>query len=263
MIDPLQLTLHACGASLCGLAAYGTFVPHSQLWGRVITRGPAGQPPAVALTFDDGPTDGPTDAVLDILGEAGAPAAFFVVGRNCRQSPRLLRRMHAEGHLVANHTHDHHHAGVFRAQWYWDRQLRDADAAIADVIGLRPALFRPPMGIKQFHTMRAARKRGQTVVGWTLRARDGVATTAADILARLRLAAAGDILLLHDGIEPNAPRRDPRPTIEALPAVLAALRGNGLAVRRLDAFLGMEAYQRPYDSVRKGISNSPERAADA
>ena len=259
MIDPWHLTAHTCGVALCGVAAYGTFVPHSQFWGRVITRGPAGGPPAVALTFDDGPTDGPTDHVLDILGEAEVRAAFFVVGRNGRRSPRLLRRMHAEGHLVANHTHDHAHTGVFRAQWYWDRQLREADAAIADVIGLRPALFRPPMGIKQFHTMRAARKRGQAVVGWTRKARDGVATTAAQMLARFEPAAAGEILLLHDGIEPNAPNRDPRPTIDALPELITRLRGEGLAMRRLDEFLGIEGYQRSVQSPEGAADKSPRR----
>ena len=258
MIEPWHIALHACGAAAAAAAAYGTFVPHSQYWGRVVTRGPAGGPPAVALTFDDGPTDGPTDAVLDVLAAADVRAAFFVVGQNCRRVPRLLRRIHAEGHLLANHTHDHAHTGWFRGQWYWDRQLREADAAVADAVGLRPALFRPPMGIKQLHTMRAARKRGQTVVGWTRRAWDGSATTAGEILARLAPAAAGEILLLHDGIEPSAPNRDPRPTLEALPELIRRLKGKGLAMRRLDDFLGIEGYHQPVQNPEP--LRSPEGA---
>jgi peptidoglycan/xylan/chitin deacetylase (PgdA/CDA1 family) len=34
----------------------------------------------VTVTFDNGPTPGVTDAVLDVLADRGVPATFFVVG---------------------------------------------------------------------------------------------------------------------------------------------------------------------------------------
>ena len=34
----------------------------------------------VALTFDDGPTAGITDKVLDVLKENGVVASFFLIG---------------------------------------------------------------------------------------------------------------------------------------------------------------------------------------
>src|SRR4051812_47783888 len=164
-----------------GVLAFGTFVPQSRLWGRVVSRaGPVaadGRPAGVALTFDDGPTPGGTDRVLDVLRAEGVPAAFFVVGRNVDRWPDLARRMDAEGHVVANHTYDHSHYGICRAQWYWDRQVREADAAIERAIGRRPAMFRPPMGFKTGHVTRAARKRGLATVTWSRRAVDGVPTT--------------------------------------------------------------------------------------
>lgn len=246
MIDPILLATAAGGAALGGVMIYGTFVPQSQFWGRVICTGPATDPPAIALTFDDGPTPGPTEQVLDILGTAGVKAAFFVIGVNCRRAPALLRRIHAEGHLIGNHTFDHSHTGSYGMQPYWDRQLRQTDDAIADAIGLRPAMFRPPMGIKTFHTMRAAKKLGQQVIGWTRKARDGVATTPAAILARLQeKTSPGDILLLHDGIEPNALHRDPQPTLQALPVLIDRLTQRGLTMQRLDAVLQLPAYQQP------------------
>lgn len=241
MIDP-WLIFHAAGISASGLLAYGTFTPSSQLWGRVIVRGSATERPAVALTFDDGPTAGPTERVLDLLRESGVPAAFFVVGRNCRRWPGLVRRMHDEGHVVANHTWDHSHAGWMGLRTYWDDQLRRTSDEVAQIIGRRPALFRPPMGIKTAFTLRAARRAGCRTVGWTRRARDGVSTTPAAILARFGAAAAGDILLLHDGVEPNSPGRDPEPTIAALPTLIGELRGLGLELARLDKLLGVGAY---------------------
>src|SRR5687767_8340793 len=109
MTDPLLNASIAGVTALTGAAAYGTFVPQSQFWGRVICSGPKSAPPAVALTFDDGPTPGPTERVLEILADAGVAAAFFVIGVNCRRSPALLRQIHDAGHLVGNHTFDHSH----------------------------------------------------------------------------------------------------------------------------------------------------------
>jgi peptidoglycan/xylan/chitin deacetylase (PgdA/CDA1 family) len=248
MLDPFWHTLHAVGFSTCAVLAYGTFVPSSQLWGRTILRAPpaaeAGGSPSVALTFDDGPTDGPTDRVLDLLGGAGVKAAFFVIGQNCRRCPRLLRRIHDEGHLVANHTWDHSHASWRGLRRYWDDQLTRTGDAIAEVVGRRPAIFRPPMGIKTAFTLAAARAAGCATVGWTRRARDGGPTTATAILGRLLgRATAGDILLLHDGAEPNRPDRDPEPTLAALPALLDGLKARGLGAARLDELLGLPGYQ--------------------
>lgn len=246
MLDPFWPTFHAVGMTTAAVLAYGTFVPSSQMWGRTILRGPTGPrvARAVALTFDDGPTDGPTDRVLDLLGEAGVRAAFFVIGRNCERWPALVRRMHAEGHLVANHTWDHSHAGWCGGPRYWDEQVRRTSDAIADLVGRQPAMFRPPMGIKTRFTLAAAARHGCATVGWTRRARDGGATTREAILQRVRdRATAGDILLMHDGVEPDHPGRDPGPTLAALPELLMGLRERGLETARLDDLLGVPGYR--------------------
>ena len=45
-------------------------------------------PKHVALTFDDGPTLGITDAILDILKKNNVPATFFVIGKKIEINPR-------------------------------------------------------------------------------------------------------------------------------------------------------------------------------
>lgn len=240
-------TVAGASAAL-GVLAYGTFAPRSRLWGRILSRAADasadGRPAGVALTFDDGPTPGGTDRVLDVLRAEGVPAAFFVVGRNVDRWPDLVRRMDAEGHVVGNHTYDHSHYGICRAQWYWDREVVKGDAAIERAIGRRPAMFRPPMGFKTGHVTLAARKRGLATVTWSRRAVDGVPTTPGRILDRLAASTGpGDVVLLHDGIEPHARRRDPSATAGALPPLIAALRGRGLVLERLDRLLGLPAYQ--------------------
>src|SRR5262245_26379183 len=61
----------------------------------------------VALTFDDGPTPTRTPRLLDILREKNVRATFFVIGRRVEESPEIVRRAQAEGHLIATHTWSH------------------------------------------------------------------------------------------------------------------------------------------------------------
>ena len=235
----------AVAVAWAGVVAHGTFSPAATLWGPVVSRSRERARPHVALTFDDGPTPGSTERVLDSLGAAGVRAAFFVVGRNAERWPRLVERMHAEGHVVGNHTWDHSHYGIFRRDEYWRRQVERTDRLIEQLIGHRPALFRPPMGLKTWHVTNAARWAGHAVVTWNRRAMDGYATSAEQIVGRLLPPSrAGDIVLLHDGLEPNARRRDTRATEAAVTPLVEGLRKKGLEPRRLDEMLGIRAYHR-------------------
>jgi peptidoglycan-N-acetylglucosamine deacetylase len=63
----------------------------------------------VTLSFDNGPTPGVTDRVLDVLQRARLRATFFVIG-NKLENPSafaLMRDAHAAGHWIGNHTLTH------------------------------------------------------------------------------------------------------------------------------------------------------------
>ena len=61
----------------------------------------------VTLSFDNGPTVGVTDRVLDLLAERGLTAWFFVLGNRLRAGRALVERARREGHLIGNHTLTH------------------------------------------------------------------------------------------------------------------------------------------------------------
>lgn len=224
-----------------GGAAWGTFAPASQLWGPVISRGDANRPAAVALTFDDGPLPGATERILDTLGELNVKAAFFVIGNAAERNPRIVRRMHDEGHLIGNHSFTHAAAGFMRGPLFWRREVVRTDSAIEQIIGRRPRLFRPPLGIKTPFTMWGA-GRSHVTVTWTRRAFDGVTTTSKQILDRLvPHSMPGEILALHDGVGPQS-RRDPAATVNAIRPIIEGLRGRGIEPVRLDALTGLAPY---------------------
>ena len=61
------------------------------------------------LTFDNGPTPGVTEAVLDVLAAHDVPATFFAIGRklDTPAGGELGRQVVAAGHRLGGHTYTH------------------------------------------------------------------------------------------------------------------------------------------------------------
>lgn len=245
-----------------GVMLWGMFHPRSQVMGPLVYRGQPAEPGGnflgrgrgrIALTFDDGPTPDSTPAVLDALRQVEAPAAFFVVGRNVHRHPHLLRRIHDEGHLIGNHSYDHNRQGLWGLNAFWRRQLDRTDDAVFDLVGRRPAMFRPPMGLKHWHMMTEVRYGGHTTVTWTRKARDGGKRPSRKqkIVERLSKAGDGEVLLLHDGHEPDRPASRAA-TAEAVVPLVNQLRDRGMRIVRLDEMLGLPGYQ-PLDDPVESI----------
>lgn len=169
---------------------------------------------AVALTFDDGPDPRWTPQVLDLLARQEAAATFFVVGSRARRHPALVRRVAAAGHTVGNHTFGHTDlvkVSATRAA----AELSDTSAAIADILGARPTLLRPPYGHVDPVGLLAAAEAGMDVVLWSQHVRGSSPRT--DAAACRRDARPGSIVLAHDG--------GPTPN-QALMATMSDLMGS-------------------------------------
>jgi peptidoglycan/xylan/chitin deacetylase (PgdA/CDA1 family) len=175
---------------------------------------------AVALTFDDGPHPTYTDAVLDMLADAGVRATFFLVGRDVERHPQVARRIVAEGHAVGGHSYDHTViTGQSPAQLAAD--LRRCRGVIADATGRDTVLFRPPKGEVNFASIRRVCGLGYRLVHWSATFSDYLQDGTAPLLARIERngVRAGDILLFHD--------HNPW-TVEALAVMIPAWKQRGL-----------------------------------
>ena len=61
----------------------------------------------IYLTFDDGPTPGVTDNVLDLLKAYNAKATFCCIGKNVMRNLNLYQEILSQKHAVGNHTQNH------------------------------------------------------------------------------------------------------------------------------------------------------------
>ena len=210
-----------------------------RLFGEVIATGAR----QIALTFDDGPHSESTPAVLNVLAGHDVPATFFVIGSHAQKHVSLLQQIHAQGHLIANHSFDHTYLGTLNSCRYWINQIAHTNAVIEKAIGQCPALFRPPMGFKNIRMAKAARQQQCTIVTWSRRAWDGLPTTADRIVRRLNHGCqAGDIILMHDGVQPNGCRNH-MATAEALGPLIGSIRSAGFELVRLDVLLNLKPYR--------------------
>jgi peptidoglycan/xylan/chitin deacetylase (PgdA/CDA1 family) len=182
----------------------------------------------VAITIDDGPDPELTPAVLDLLDAWNARATFFCIAGRARAHPALTRSIVERGHSVQNHTHAHRYTFALLGPGAIERELRQAQDALADITGQRPTCFRAPAGLRNPFLDPVLHRLGLRLVSWTRRGYDTRDADAARVARRLtRGLAGGDILLLHDGRTPGATTPG-AVLLEVLPALLASLRDAGL-----------------------------------
>lgn len=194
------------GLALVAGYALWCLLPALQLGIAPSLRGDLPCPPdqRVRLSFDDGPTPGLTDAVLDLLQRHGVQATFFLLAQKARRHPDLVRRIVAEGHLIGLHGEDHQL--VFRqSATALAGRLGRARDDLRRLSGQPITLYRPSHGFKNWALLRALRRLDLKLVFWDFGVWDTDAPPAAVLLSRLRLATPDarperpPILLLHDG----------------------------------------------------------------
>lgn len=84
-----------------------------------------------------------TERLLDIFGETGARATFFVLGWVATRHPGLARRIVAEGHELASHGSDHLRADRQTPDQFRD-DVRRSKQVLEDVAGVSVRGYRAP-----------------------------------------------------------------------------------------------------------------------
>jgi peptidoglycan-N-acetylglucosamine deacetylase len=213
-------TLTALGVTAAG---YQTMAPTGQWFGRAFCRARRSSK-EIALTFDDGPNDPHTLALLDVLAKHNVHATFFVIGKYVRQRPDIVREIVARGHIVGNHTFTHPLLTLEPARRIRD-EIKNCRTAIEDAIGQHSNLFRPPWGGRRPGIFRIVRELGLEPVMWNITGYDWNPTSAEFIQRKVfPNIRGGDVVLLHDGGH-KAFGTDRSKTVEVVDALLTRYKG--------------------------------------
>ena len=166
----------------------------------------------LALTFDDGPDEPVTQALLQTLERHDARATFFLIAPRAAANPDLVARILAGGHSVGLHCDVHIRHSERDADWL----EADTEQALARLarLGVSPTLWRTPWGDTAPWTAQVAKRHGLRLVHWTVDTHDWRGDSATEMFTATRRGLGpGAVVLAHDGIGPGARRTNAAETV--------------------------------------------------
>ncbi|MFI1990548.1 polysaccharide deacetylase family protein [Actinoplanes sp. NPDC020271] len=182
----------------------------------------------VGLTYDDGPTAGNTQNLLNTLKANGLRATMFNEGQYAAANPGLVKAQVDAGMWVGNHSYTHPHL-TQQSQATIDSEISRTQSAIANAGGGTPKLFRPPYGETNATLKSVEQKYGLTEIIWDVDSQDwNNASTDAIVAAAGRLTN-GQIILMHDW---------PANTVAAIPRIAQGLASRGLCAGMISPSTG-------------------------
>ncbi|OXM64905.1 polysaccharide deacetylase family protein [Amycolatopsis vastitatis] len=172
----------------------------------------------VGLTFDDGPSNAHTPALLNALRQNGLRATMFNEGQYAAAYPAQVRAEVSAGMWVGNHSYTHPHL-TQQSQAQVDSEISRTQQAISAAGGGTPRLFRPPYGETNATVQSVEAKYGLRQIIWDVDSGDwNNASVDAIVAANARLTN-GQVILMHEW---------PANTLAAIPRIAQTLRNRGL-----------------------------------
>ncbi|NMO55870.1 polysaccharide deacetylase family protein [Actinoplanes sp. TBRC 11911] len=182
----------------------------------------------VGLTFDDGPSNDHTPAILNALRQNGLRATMFNEGQYAASYPSQVRAQVSAGMWVGNHSYTHPHL-IQQSQAQIDSEISRTQQAIANGGGGTPKLFRPPYGETNATLKSVEAKYGLREIIWDVDSGDwNNASVDAIVAANARLTN-GQIILMHEW---------PANTLAAIPRIAQGLTARGLCAGMISPTTG-------------------------
>ncbi|WP_448819937.1 polysaccharide deacetylase family protein [Cetobacterium sp.] len=191
----------------------------------------------IALTFDDGPNDSSLPKILDLLKEEKIKASFFFIGKNILSNKEEVKRTYDEGHLVLNHSYTHSNFNT-ASQETITSEIKEANNAINNILGITPTLYRPPYGIITENEKIVVKNLEMNIVLWNVDGEDWNIKRSVDYVIRTQEKETknGSIILMH-----TQPNKDT--SYEALKKLIPYYRNQGYEFVKLDELLEIEPYE--------------------
>ena len=172
----------------------------------------------VGITFDDGPSNDHTPAILNALRQNGMRATVFNEGQYAAAYPAQVAAEKAAGMWIGNHSYTHPHL-IQESQAQIDSEVSRTQQAIANAGGGTPKLFRPPYGETNSTLQAVEAKYGLTQIIWDVDSQDWNGASVDAIVAANARLTNGQIILMHEW---------PANTLAAIPRIAQGLASRGL-----------------------------------
>ncbi|MGY6022754.1 glycosyltransferase [Streptomyces spinosirectus] len=201
----------------------------------------------VALTFDDGPDPTWTPRILDVLDHYDVHGTFFVIGAAAARHPGLLRRTVDSGHEIGVHTFTHPDL-AYQSPSRMDRELAQAQLALAGAAGIHSSLVRPPYSSHaadvddlSWPVIQRLGQKGYITALVDVDTEDWTRPDAAAVAAHVtgKLTGQGAVVLLHDA------GGDRSRTVRALNILIPELRARGYRFTTVTDALGAPSAHHP------------------
>jgi len=199
----------------------------------------------ISLTFDDGPTPGFTDSVIEVLNMALVPATFFMIGEKVKANRALALKVLKNGHEIGAHT-DTHKKLHFSTAREIDEQVGGTISIIKSLYKeagrekeYRP-IFRAPHGFKNIRLKLYLIRNGIALIPWTRGVWDTSAPGIECIIKRsTEHPKSNEILLLHDGKGSSSKVSDLQQNglLQALPKVIDFYKNKGYKFIKVSDFI--------------------------
>ncbi|KAI0061673.1 carbohydrate esterase family 4 protein [Artomyces pyxidatus] len=198
-------------------------------------------PNTVAMTFDDGPYIY-EQGIVNTLNQNGVKGTFFINGDNWEcvydsSTISSLKSAYNSGHQIGSHTWHHYDLTTLT----WD-QINDemwrTELAMRRILGVAPAIMRPPYGNFNDLVRSAGSVRNQSVIIWDFDDGDStgstVAQSEADYQTLVNQHPNNVLALNHETYETSAH--------QAIPYAIQKLKAAGYKFATVSECLGLPAY---------------------
>lgn len=185
----------------------------------------------VAITFDDGPSETITPALLNLLNKYNVKATFFMLGENIEKHPDIAHAVYDQEHLIGNHSYNHPRL-IFKSPSFTREQITKTDLLIKSLGQKNVQYFRPPYSSKYIILPLVLQSLDKKLVTGTYDPPSeyvspyNAKNVADEVIENTK---PGSIIYLHDG-----KATDQGQFIESVELIILGLKEKGYKFVRLD-----------------------------
>ncbi|MEJ5285275.1 MAG: polysaccharide deacetylase family protein [Brevinematales bacterium] len=184
----------------------------------------------VIFRFDDGPDPVYTEKILDILKRENLKAIFAITAKNAEKYPEIVKRIHDEGHIIANHTYSHPFNILLMSYKDVYEEIKKANDILYSITGTTPKFFCPTIGQKNPVIGRVIKELGLIPLMWDLRTIDTHLTEELIIKRIKKKLKPPSIILFHDGTTSLTSKKNRDSAINALIETINLIKENKINI---------------------------------